>query len=290
MSRKQQLFVLALATAIVTLPIASGQQTAAIPAKPRLAFDAAPKPIPFDVISIRMVHEDTRHFKPTFPRDGDGMVLEYVPVGWIIRLAYGIDRDNRILGLPDWANENNWDNRYDIRAKVAESDLPAWKAMSDSERWQSVQQLLADRFQLKLHHETVQRPIYALVAGKGGAKIKPIPPAPDSTRGGIELHAPGVTNFRHVTMDRLVQFLSGSYFGLGREVFDRTGLTGNYDFTLSYAPVKASVSASSTAASDPAAFPDIFTAIQEQLGLKLEPSKGPVDILVIDHVERPSVN
>ena len=247
------------------------------------------RPIPFDVISIRMVHGDTRHFTPPFPREGDGMVLEYVPIGWVIRLAYGINRDNRILGLPDWAKENNWDNRYDIRAKVADSDIPAWKAMSDSERWQSVQQLLADRFQIKLHHETVQRPIYALVPGRGGAKIKPIPPTPDSTKGWIELHAPGVTNFHHVTTDMLVQFLSGSSFGLDREVFDRTGLTGNYDFTLSYAAVKASVSDGSTAASDPA-FPDIFTAVQEQLGLKLEPVTGPVEILVIDHIERPSEN
>jgi uncharacterized protein (TIGR03435 family) len=258
--------------------------------------------IVFDVVSIRQVLTDTRQFGPTFPKGGDGMILEYVPVGWVIRLAYGIDRDNRILGLPEWARENNWDNRYDIRAKVAEADVPAWKAMSDSQRWQVVQRLLADRFQLRLHHETVQRPIYALVPGKGGVKLtvaKPLPESPTTPSASpfvlrpgqswIELHAPGVTNFHHATMDMLVQFLSGSSFGLGREVFDRTGLTGNYDFTLSYAPVKASASTQSTDASDPN-FPDIFTAVQEQLGLKLEPSTGPVETLVVDHIERPSDN
>ena len=247
------------------------------------AATSAPQ-ITFDVISIRPVHTDTRKFGPVFPANGDGMVLEYVPVGWAIRLAYGIDRDNRILGLPDWAKENNWENRYDIRAKVAEADVPAWKAMSDAQRWQVVRQLLADRFQLKLHKETVERPIYALAPAKGGAKIQPVPSAPGSTKSWIELHAPGVTNFHHVTMDMLVQFLSHT---VGRDVFDRSGLAGNYDFTLSYARARASTE--DGAASDPD-FPDIFTAVQEQLGLKLESTTGPVDVLVIDHVERPTEN
>jgi uncharacterized protein (TIGR03435 family) len=240
--------------------------------------------ITFDVVSIRPVHTDTRQFGPVFPANGDGMVLEYAPVGWVIRLAYGIDRDNRILGLPDWAKESNWENRYDIRAKVAEADVRTWKAMSDAQRWQVVRQLLADRFQLRLHKETVERPIYALVPSKGDVKIKPIPSAPGSGRGGIESYAPGVTKYHHITMDMLAKDLSNV---VGRDVFDRSGLTGNYDFTLSYAKAKASTADS--AALDPD-FPDIFTAVQEQLGLKLEPTTGPVDVLVIDHIDRPTEN
>jgi uncharacterized protein (TIGR03435 family) len=248
------------------------------------ADTASTKPISFDVVSIRPVHTDTRHFGPPFPKNGDGVVLEYVPAGWVIRLAYGIDRDNHILGLPDWAGENNWDVRFDIRAKVAETDVPVWQAMSNSQRWQVVQRLLADRFHLKLHHETVQRPIYALVLAKGGARITSVPPAPDSNKSWIELHAPGITNYHHVTMDTLAHNLAGS---VGRDVFDRTGLTGNYDFTLKYS--KATISTADPSASDPD-FPDIFTAIQEEIGLKLEPVAGPVDVLVVDHIEKPSEN
>ncbi len=93
---------------------------------------------------------------------------------------------------------------------------------------------------------------------------------------------------RYVILDRLVTLLSSSA-GLDRQVFDNTGLTGNYDFTLTYEPM-GHASASLDSASEAQARPSIFTALQEQLGLKLQPTTGPLDTLVIDHVERPSDN
>jgi len=86
-----------------------------------------------------------------------------------------------------------------------------------------------------------------------------------------------------------VDHLSRSYFGIGRQVFDNTALTGNYDFTLTFEPLQPA-SASAETASEPSGRPSIFTALEEQLGLRLESTKAPVDILVIDHVERPSEN
>jgi uncharacterized protein (TIGR03435 family) len=90
-------------------------------------------------------------------------------------------------------------------------------------------------------------------------------------------------------MGGLADMLSHSYFGLDRQVFDSTGLTGNYDFTLTFEPMQSSRTGAE-AVSEPSGRPSIFTALEEQLGLKLEPSKGPLQTLVIDHVERPSAN
>jgi uncharacterized protein (TIGR03435 family) len=178
-----------------------------------------------------------------------------------------------------------------------------------------LQSLLEDRFKLVMHHETRQLPIYALVVAKPGkigpqltqhsgdtkcadaAAGKPLPqPGPDEAMpaycGGFFMN-PRPGDLREtgnkITMDMLGQFLRQS---VDRTVVDRTGLSGVFDFTLEFAPELGPGSQPSTtaSASDPSTLPAIFTALQEQLGLKLETQKGPVDVIVIDHVQEPSPN
>jgi uncharacterized protein (TIGR03435 family) len=179
-----------------------------------------------------------------------------------------------------------------------------------------VQSLLADRFRLAVHRETRQLPIYALVVskpGKTGAQLQPhlndakcsdvssgpLPPPPPSGAlpapcGGFFMSgSPG--GFRmagaKLTMDMLARNFSNF---VDRVVVDHTGLSGTFDVSLDFMPTQMPAGfvrgPGDSSASDPAAPPTIFTAVQEQLGLKLEAQTGPVDVVVIDHVEQPSEN
>jgi len=186
-----------------------------------------------------------------------------------------------VRGLPAWGVSD----RYVVSAKVADSDLAQWKTYNLAQRRLVLQKFLADRFNLTLHPETVEVPIYSLVVAKGGPKLQQVSPPENDHRGFMEAKATGVAVGHHVLIAGLVDMLSRTYFGLDRQVYDKTGLTGNYDFTLTFEPPR-----SSSAESDPTGRPSIFTALQEQLGLKLEPTKGPLETVVIDHVERPSEN
>ncbi|HEV2644996.1 MAG TPA: TIGR03435 family protein [Acidobacteriaceae bacterium] len=264
-----------LAFAILTASAAVGAQSPArAPAPPH-------KLIAFDVASIRLQKE---HSGGPIRFTEDGFSADAGPLEYLIRNAYNITRDHSIRGLPAWGAADY----YVVSAKVADSDLPEWKTYTIGQRRQVLQQLLADRFHLILHPETVQIPIYSLIVAKGGPKMQQVTPPVPGSRGGIEARSPGVFVGRYVILDRLVTLLSSSA-GLDRQVFDNTGLTGNYDFTLTYEPM-GHASASLDSASEAQARPSIFTALQEQLGLKLQPTTGPLDTLVIDHVERPSDN
>ena len=159
---------------------------------------------------------------------------------------------------------------------------------------QKLQALLADRFQLTIHHETKEQPVYALVIGKNGSKLqesqmKPVDRHRLMRMGRSELDAEGAA------IDMLTSTLSNV---LGRPVIDRTGLKGDYDFKLQWTPDPSQSGGfggppppgvEAPPPPDPNG-PSIFTAIQEQLGLRLESQKGPVDLIVIDRVEKLSEN
>lgn len=172
-----------------------------------------------------------------------------------------------------------------------------------------IQSLLADRFKLKVSHSTRELPVYALVVAKTGPKLhdaKPGDTYPNGIKGpdgrpvggaGMMRMRPGQLIGQGFSIASLAGLLSQQ---LGRTVMDQTGLKGNYDFTLQWTsdqrpvampagPVGVSSGADGVPPSDSSG-PSIFTALQEQLGLKLESTKGPVDIIVIDHIERPSEN
>jgi len=169
-------------------------------------------------------------------------------------------------------------------------------------RQQMLRTLLADRLKLTIHRESKELPVYLLVVGKNGQKLQEAKPGaiyPNGLGPGYMTSSSNAVaetmTFQAVPISRLATILEGR---LGRPILDRTGITGNYDFTLKFSTDRAqtqSVPGDSPNTQpppyqiDPDA-PFLLTAIQQQLGLKLESGKGPVEVIVIDHVERPSGN
>ena len=233
--------------------------------------------------------------KPSAPM-GAGMVrmgVEMLPGGRIsmsgasvknlIQQAYGV-REFQIVGGPSWLGSE----RYDITAK------PEGAATPDQVKVM-LQALLADRFQLKFHRETKDLPTYALVVAKGGRKFHASAetPGPDRPKGTRMRTERGQINLEGAPMLALANQLGQI---LGRSVIDKTELQGNYDFKLEWTPDEGPPGVMRGPGGDgppPAADTtgaSIFTAVQDQLGLKLESTKGPVEILVIEKAEKASEN
>jgi len=202
--------------------------------------------------------------------------------------AYGVP-ELRILGGPKWLGSEG----FDIEAKADSSVAEQLRTLGREQRREQLQamfqQLLADRFKLKVHWETRELPIYALVVGRKGASLQKT----TVTAGSHTSASTGQFTAQGVTLAQLAQALTQELSReLGRVVVDQTGIAGRYDVALTWTPEdgETPVSRGGGGASAPEAGPTIFTAIQEQLGLKLESVKGPVEVLVIDHVEMPSEN
>jgi len=220
----------------------------------------------------------------------------------LIRQAYGVE-DDRISAAPTWLTSE----KYDIEAKVDKPLVDEMQKLRPDQRElvrrRMLQALLADRFKLTLHREVRDLPEYALVIAENGPKLQEAK-ADDTYPNGIQ--GPGGAHLMRMgkgqltaqrfSMADLAHLLSQQ---LGHTVLDKTGLTGNYDFTMHWTPDESEArmfkgpegqpGPDSTSAPESSG-PPIFTAIQEQLGLNLESQKGAVEILVIDHVERPSEN
>jgi uncharacterized protein (TIGR03435 family) len=169
---------------------------------------------------------------------------------------------------------------YDIEAKC---DHP----MTKEQAARMLQTLLADRFKLVVHRETKEQPIYALIVGKSGPKLQGSPPGdtglPEMKRIGSRFV------FKRAPISTLTLILSQQ---VGRTVVDKTGLSGRYEFTLEYGLERAGGGRSEERepAPNPDGLPSVFTALQEQVGLKLESQKGPVEFIVVDHAEKLSGN
>ncbi len=250
-------------------------------------FDAASQsderlPAVFEVASIRPADPSRRgmsiHLAPGGRYEAAGMSLKL-----LVENAFDL-HDFQVYGGPAWVTSA----KYDILAKGPDGDSSETAKQRRAVR-QRLQSLLADRFQFKCHTVTKNLPIYAMVIAKGGPKLARVNDNDMSsmTMGGRQLSAEAVS------MPLLAENLSSL---VKRVVQDRTGLPGQYRLTLQWTPddvqtVAAGVSqGANQTLSSGADSPSIFTAMQEQLGLKLEPRKGPVEILVIDHVEKPSEN
>jgi uncharacterized protein (TIGR03435 family) len=239
----------------------------------------------FDVVSIRPNKSGSGRM--SINENNDSFSAENITLKDMLVNAYDV-KEYLISGLTGWANSAH----FDINAKIVDMDAAALKKLTDKQRDAMLQQLLADRFHLKVHRQTDVLPIYEMVMAKGGAKItavEPVGPDPDADENknfkGMGRGSMRVSNTEmmahDVPLDSLAYMLSGR---LSRTVVDKTGLKGKYDLSLTWSPDDGS-----TAASDSSA-PSLFTALQEQLGLKLQPAKGPVETLVVDHVEMPSEN
>ena len=162
-----------------------------------------------------------------------------------------------------------------------------------------VQELLAERFKLKLHHETKELPMYAMTVVKSGVKMTPVAAVPVPADGaapakpqgsGIRGMGRGQLQGMNTTPDLLANVLGSQPEIGGRMVLDKTGLTGKYDFMLKWTPDAGMAGAVDAGAVPESSGPSLFTALQEQLGLRLDATKGMVDTIVIDSVEMPSEN
>lgn len=244
------------------------------------AAQAAAPTQPFDVASIHINNTETdgHHHIINNPAESHFRTAN-LALRDLIQFAYGLP-NSQILGGPSWLDSI----MFDIDAKSDPSvDLQLHALPTEQARHQKqlmVQALLADRFQLRAHQETRQLPVYALVVTKDGPKFKP------SKVNGTIVDT-GRTRFHIAGSDDTISLLARELAQvLGRVVLNQTGLGGRYDLSLRWS----SEDAAALASSSPDMSPDIFTAIQEQLGLKLVSTKGPVPLLVIDSVEKPSPN
>lgn len=279
--------------AIVLIPAAAPAQVTTVDQGPAPAAARVPE---FDVVSIKSDRSPTGQFRSgTTP---DGISVVNTPLLMLIRQAYGLfnTNDDRIAGAPDWVKSS----KFDIEAKVSGADVDDLHKLNREQRGLMLQALLADRFKLKAHSETRELPIYWLTVSKSGSKLKGASNADitDGVTDSKDRAARGSTQLArgHLTAHAISisSLLSSLTQITGRTVLDKTGLTGEYDLTLEWTPDDASTSirgpdgASINVVAESG--PTIFTAVQEQLGLKLESGKGPVDCLVIDHVEPPTEN
>ena len=186
--------------------------------------------------------------------------------------------DHVIKGAPDWFSTE----RFDVDAKAdGPHSLDDLHAMFKN--------LLAERFGLKFHIETKEGPVYALVVDKSGVKMTPAGDVGDLKIPMIPT-GPGAFTGKKVPISYLCWFLGQQVRSNPKPVIDKTGLKQVYDFTLQFAPELPPGASSDAMPPELQNRPDIFDAVREQLGLRLEPAKGPVEEYVIDHVDRPSAN
>lgn len=289
-ARKVTLTIVAVAA--LTAPIFVG-----LIGVPSTRAQSADKP-KFEVISIKRDLSETVPASMSY--DAGRFTARNFSLGRLINNAYG---PQKILGAPNWYSSE----RFDIDAKVEESLAQKMQKRPFGEQLAQVmlmlQSALEDRFQLKLSHESQELPVYALVVAKNGPKLTPttLPPHDPDHPSDPEIRRPKVPEPGQfiATGSPIASILGTVSRELGGPiVLDQTGLKGEYDFTLKWTPgagLPTSTAANSGQTSDTAPLPDpsgtsIFTALQEQLGLKLETKKAPVDVLVITHVERPSGN
>ena len=279
------------------------------------------EPLPsFEVASVKRSpsrEDSSTHIQP------NRFTVRNEPLDFVIKIAYGHDlgqfgfkslRDNQLVGGPSWIRPEAFGYEgYDIDAKVEDSLAEKFAKLQCGSFYSGrcdyraqiilmLQALLAERFKLKVRRETRQVPVYALVVAKGGPKFlhakfdTPDDPAhrqnPALPRPPRPPCPPGLMCWQNYgSMGQVADILS-RLPQLGRPVLDRTGLEGGYYLKVQFAleqPLAASAGAD-TAPPPGTAGPSVFTALQQQLGLKLKPTKGPVEAIVIEHIERPSEN
>jgi len=244
---------------LAAVPLAFAQIAAPpIPASPQTEFDA---------ISIHMVDPHTavdlsrgRGLLSMSPFPTNLFTLHNASLAFLIQVAYNVDSQDHISAMPGWMESQE----FDISAKIEGDQLLTLEQMRPM-----LQRLIEKRFHFAAHHETKVISGFTLIVTKGGAKLQL---NKDDGKPFAQL-LPNRMDVRHMDMEHIAGVLAHR---AGQPVVNKTGLTGNYDFKLSYA-----------AANDPSSsLPDFFTALQEQLGLKLESQKVPVDFLVIDHFDK----
>jgi uncharacterized protein (TIGR03435 family) len=218
--------------------------------------------------------------KPTQPgvtgrsftqRPGGGLVTSNATIRMLMAFAYQV-MPEEISGGPPWVESDG----FDIDAKGAAPKL------TQSQFREMIQSLLAERFQLKMHRETRELTVYVLVQAKNGAKL--VEAIDDNPEASLRIQGPGQMS-GVATLPALATTLMRP---LRRKVIDETGLKGSYNFKIRFAPEQPSAPGADTV--PPSDGPSIFTALQDQLGLRLKTAKRPIEVLVIDTVTKPAPN
>jgi uncharacterized protein (TIGR03435 family) len=247
-------------------------------------------PFTYEVVSIHP-HDPTDNRMMVRYAD-DGYTATNMTLHSLIMSAFDLKTEDQLLGLHGAVA----DAHFDVHAKPDAETAAALKKLTPAERRNQLshmmQAMLEDRFQLKTHMEKRELPTYNLIVAKGGFKLKEADPA-NTYENGIKgfdgKSQPGMTMVSNGSM--ISQAIPMSNFAgnlqgqVHRIVVDKTGLTGKYDITLKWSPDDPD-----RGAPDDSGAPPLFTALQEQLGLKLEPAKTIVDVVVVDHIETPSAN
>jgi uncharacterized protein (TIGR03435 family) len=217
-------------------------------------------------------------------KNGDNFLATNFSLRDLIKLAYRVQTE-QILGGPDWLDSE----KYDVNAKLSDAELQKRQTLTadqKSDDLRVVQTLLSERFKLVVHRETKNVPVYALVVAPGGPKLKVADPNNTYPNGiklsngkpvvpGVFLPKPGELVAQGLSISSFVSTLSSN--NLGRVIADKTGLAGNYDFTLKWTPDPSSASPNAS----------LFPALEEQLGLKLVPQDSPMEVIVIERAEKP---
>jgi uncharacterized protein (TIGR03435 family) len=247
--------------------------------KPPASMDPNASP-GFDVATVKP-HDPNGPAVRSFYGAGRQVFATYTTVRELMLFAYSL-HVRQVVGGPDWMGKD----KFDI------TGVPDLEGQPDENQIRiMLQKLMADRFKLAFHHDTKELSVYALSLGKNGPKLTRNEEGGGLYRGMRFGQAPGGTTVPviNATLGEFVALLERNV--LDRPMIDRTGLAGRFDFQLTWAPDESQFNGhfrASIPSDDPP--PDIYTAVREQLGLKMESIKAPVDILVIDHVERPSEN
>jgi uncharacterized protein (TIGR03435 family) len=247
---------------------------------------SAVKRLEFEVASIKPADPSVRVSNVLF-NAGEDLTIENVPLRKIVTYAYQI-RDFQLKGAPSWIDTE----RYDISAKTLHGDTASAPAdpssSADDQRRtraervrERLRSLLADRFDLVAHHEKKEQTVLVLTVLKNGPKLRVV--STPGERQGVSVNDGRLQGFAAPIALLAIQLSSAT----GQVVEDRTGLTEKYDFVLTWTP---DMEPPGSEHVDQPAGPTIFTALKEQLGLRLDAAKGRVDVLVVDHIERPSVN
>lgn len=274
------------------------------------AFAQSPSGPTFEVVSIRP--SANADFGSMRQRPDGGFVMANGSIRSLIQTAYPTSSPTGIVGLPSWAESE----RYDVTATATLSAPP-----TPDERREMMRAMLVDRFGLRAHYESREEPAFALVLARGdgrlGPEMKPAetdceaqaaadraraeaarvagvpptpptftPPAPGAPPLPCSLRMMGEVMEGDLTLEMLARMLRPS---AGRHIVDQTGLTGYYHVVLKYDRL-AGIRGPATAAGEPGDAVSIFTALPEQLGLKLEPTRATLEVLVVDSIERPSAN
>jgi len=240
-------------------------------------FCQATKPLAFEVASVKANGSGAGPPAVRLAPNGNRLTAANATVRRLIMRAYSV-ADWQISGGPAWMDSE----KYDIDAKPE-------KPTSSQELYAMLRNLLAERFKLTMHIESVERPLYALLVEKDEAKLKKHEAGQndqemyDWTDDEAGRHA----RFNNVPMRQFAFFLKVQ---TGRDVVDKTGLAGQYDFLLDFFPIRNPGDGGTTTPPEDAGGVGLQTAVRKQLGLKLESQKGWVERLHIDSVERPSEN